>query len=398
MALWGKTVDTEARPKSLPMDSNSSYSREFVTATSKGWVMQPGVASAATGNDNTAADPEILVAIRNLSSTQLRSANLLSVDWTDGAYADAADFDLVLTFDEEITVTSAAATANNTITNKVFITLSELGATDMVQDNTVNCQFKSGSGTNTLTFRGRLNTTANGFLSFTDNFIHVNGTATMQADSETFSGILSETASAQGTDNSIVLDASSGASATVNGAITDTVTLVVDGVSGTIAANQVVTVNGAGGTPAASITSTNNAGTTDTDGSTDNSITVSAISGTTVTLSEPVSIADNINLLFSADAGEGIEQNSISMLIEGADGATSVIGTQAYRTGFGVDTQVGRVGMLELDGSSFIVNEDGNGGKFSAEAFTTDADGLVVETQAGSASGSASILKGVTTT
>jgi hypothetical protein len=398
MAIWGKTVDTEARPKSLPMDSNSSYSREFVTATSKGWVFQPGVASAATGNDNTSADPEILVAIRNLSSTQLRSANLLSIDWTDGAYADAADFDLVLTFDEEITVTSAAATANNTITNKVFITLSELGATDMVQDNTVNCQYKSGSGTNTLTFRGRLNTTANGFLSFTDNFIHVNGTATMQADSETFSGILSETASAQGTDNSIVLDASSGASATVNGAITDTVTLVVDGVSGTIAANQVVTVNGAGGTPAASITSTNNAGTSDTNGSTDNSITVSSVSGTTVTLSEPVSIANDINLLFSADAGEGIEQNSISMLIEGADGATSVIGTQAYRTGFGVDTQVGRVGMLELDGSSFIVNEDGNGGKFSAEAFTTDADGLVVETQAGSASGSASILKGVTTT
>ena len=50
MAIWGKTVDTEARPKSLPMDSNSSYSREFVTATSKGWVFQPGVASAATGN------------------------------------------------------------------------------------------------------------------------------------------------------------------------------------------------------------------------------------------------------------------------------------------------------------------------------------------------------------
>jgi hypothetical protein len=396
MAIWGKTSGSESRPKSLPMDSNSTYSREFVTANSKGWVFQPGTASAATGNDNASADPEILVAIRNLSVT-FKSGNLMSIDWTDGAYADAADFDLVLTFDEPITVTSAAATANNTITNKVYITLSELGATDMVQDNTVNAQYQSGSGTNTLTFRGRLNTTANGFLSFTDNFIHVNGTATMQSDSETFSGILSETDGGQA-DDSIVLDASSGASATVAGAITDTVTLVVDGVSGTIAVNQVVTVNGAGGTPAASITSTNNAGTSDTDGSTDNSITVSAISGTTVTLSEPVSIADNINLLFSADAGEGIEQNSISMLIEGADGATSVIGTQAYRTGFGVDTQVGRVGMLELDGSSFIVNEDGNGGKFSAEAFTTDADGLVVETQAGSASGSASILKGVTTT
>jgi hypothetical protein len=395
MAIWGKTSGSESRPKSLPMDSNSTYSREFVTANSKGWVFQPGTASAATGNDNASADPEILVAIRNLSVT-FKSGNLMSIDWTDGAYADAADFDLVLTFDEPITVTSAAATANNTITNKVYITLSELGGTDMVQDNTVNAQYQSGSGTNTLTFRGRLNTTANGFLSFTDNFIHVNGTATMQSDSETFSGILSETDGGQA-DDSIVLDASSGASATVAGAITDTVTLVVDGVSGTIAANQVVTVNGAGGTPAASITSTNNAGTSDTDGSTDNSITVSSVSGTTVTLSEPVSIANDINLLFSADAGEGIEQNSISMLVEGADGATSVIGTQAYRTGFGVDTQVGRVGLLETS-DDFLVNEDGTGDKFSAEAFTTDADGLVVETQAGSASGSASILKGVTTT
>ena len=395
MALWGKTVDTEARPKSLPNDSNSSYSREFVTATTKGWVFQPGVASAATGNDNASADPEILVAIRNLSSTQLRSANLLSIDWTDGAYADAADFDLVLTFDENITVTSAAATANNTITNKVFITLSELGATDMVQDNTVNCQFKSGSGTNILTFRGRLNTTANGFLSFTDNFMHVNGTATMQADSETFSGILSETSAVNGTDNSIVLDASSGASGTVNGALTASTTVVVDGVSGTIVAGQVVTVNGAGSTPAASITATEDS---DTGISTDNTLTITAVaSQTSFTVSEPITVANDINLLFSANAGEGIEQNSISLEIEGVDGATNVVGTQAYRTGFGVDTIVGRVGLLQ-DDDGFLVNEDGTGTSFSAEEFTTDADGLVTETQAGSASGSAEILKGVTTT
>jgi len=394
MAIWGKTVDTEARPKSLPMDSNSTYSREFVTATSKGWVFQPGVASAATGNDNTDADPEILVAIRNLSSTQLRSANLLSIDWTDGAKADASDFDLVLTFDEEITVTSAAATANNTITNKVFITLNEIGATDMVTDNTVNAQYYSGSGTNTLTFRGRLNTTDAGYLGFADNFIHVNGTATMQADSETFSGILSETASVQGTDNSIVLDASSGASGTVNGALTASTTVVVDDVSGTIAVGQVVTVNGAGGTPAASITATEDS---DTGISTDNTLTITAVaSQTSFTVSEPITVANDINLLFSADAGEGIEQNSISMAIEGADGATSVVGTQAYRTGFGVDTQVGRVGLLQ-DEDGLLVNEDGTGNKFSAKEFTTDADGLVLETKSGSASGSADILKGVTT-
>jgi len=392
MALWGKTVDTEARPKSLPMDSNSTYSREFVTATSKGWVMQPGTASAATGNDNASADPEILVAIRNLSSTQLRSANLLSIDWTDGAKADASDFDLVLSFDEAITVTSAAATANNTITNKVYITLSELGATDMVEDSQVKCQYYSGSGTNTLTFRGRLNTTDAGYLGFTDNFIHVNGTATMQADSETFSGILSETSAAQGTDNSIVLDASSGASGTTNGAVSSSTTITVDGVSGTIAVGQVVTVNGAGSAPAASISDADSA----TGISTDNTLTITAVaSQTSFTVSEPVTIANDINLLFSADAGEGIEQNSISMTIEGADGATSVVGTQAMRTGFGVDTLDGRIGMLE-DGSGKLQNETGADG-FAAEEFTVDADGLVLETKSGSASGSTTILKGVTT-
>ena len=394
MALWGKTVDTEARPKSLPMDSNSTYSREFVTATSKGWVMQPGTASAATGNDNASADPEILVAIRNLSSTQLRSANLLSIDWTDGAKADASDFDLVLSFDEAITVTSATATANNTITNKVYITLSELGATDMVEDSQVKAQYYSGSGTNTLTFRGRLNTTDAGYLGFTDNFIHVNGTATMQADSETFSGILSETSAAQGTDNSIVLDASSAASGTTNGAVSSSTTITVDGVSGTIAVGQVVTVNGAGSAPAASISDADSA----TGISTDNTLTITAVaSQTSFTVSEPVSIANDINLLFSADAGEGIEQNSISMTIEGADGATSVVGTTSMRTGFGVDTVDGRVGLLE-DADGFIENEDNSGGHFRPEEFTIDADGLVLEAKSGSASGSANILKGVTTT
>ena len=389
MAIWGKTSGSESRPKNLPMDSNSTYSREFVAATSKGWVMQPGVASAATGNDNASADPEILIAIRNLSVT-FKSGNLLSIDWTDGAYADASDFDLVLTFDEEITVTSAAATANQTITNKVYILLDELGGTDMVSNSTVACQYHSGTGTNQITFRGRRSSTDAGFLGFTDNFIHVNGTATMQSDSETFSGILSETDGGQA-DDSIVLDASSAASGTVNGALTASTTVVVDGVGGTIAVGQIVTVKGA----AASITA---AFDSDTGISTDNTLTITAVEDQTeFTVSEPITVADNINLLFSADAGEGIEQNSISMALEGADGATSVVGDQAYRTGFGVDTKIGRVGLLQ-DDDGFLVNEDGTGNRFSAEEFTTDADGLVLETKSGSASGSADILKGVTTT
>ena len=105
-------------------------------------------------------------------------------------------------------------------------------------------------------------------------------------------------------------------------------------------------------------------------------------------------------MLFSANAGEGIEMNTVSMALEGADGATSVVSSTAYRTGFGVDTFVGRVNMLEAGGgygSGKVINEtDGTSG-FAAESFTVDAAGLVSETQAGSASGSAEILKGVTT-
>ena len=391
MAIWGKTSGAESRPKSLPMDSNSGYSREFVTATSKGWVMQPGVASAATGNDNASADPEILVAIRNLSVT-FKSGNLMSIDWTDGAYADASDFDLILTFDENITFTSAAATANQTITNKAYILLDELGATDMVSNSTVACQYKSGTGTNTITFRGRRSSTDAGYLGFTDNFIHLNGTATMQSDGETFAGILSETDGGQ-SDDSIVLDGSDGTVATINGAITTaTASIVVDTVSGdTIVVGQVVTVKGG----AASIT--DDAG--DTGVSTDMTLTITAVaSQTAFTVSEAITVADNIVLNLQTNAGEGIEQNSISMALEGADGATSVVGESAYRTGFGLDTIVGRVAMLE-ENDQFIINEDGSGTKFSAEEFTTDVAGLVLdETKtAGSASGSAFILKGVTT-
>ena len=394
MAIWGKTSNAESRPKSLPMDSNSGYSREFVSATDKGWVMQPGVASAATGNDNASADPEILVAIRNLASVGLKSANLLSVDWTDGAYADAATFDLVLTFDEPITVTSAAWSGNQTVTNKAYILLDRLGATDMVSDNTVACMYYAGTGTNTITFRGTLQSAAAGYLGFVSSsaWIHTNGTATLQdSSSDGIAGFRLEQS-----DDTIVCDANttSSASGTTNGAVDDSTTITVDGVSGTIAVGQVVTVSGAGSAPAASITGEDS----DTGISTDNTLTITAVaSQTSFTVSERVTIADDINLLFSAGAGDNFVVEVIDMALEGADGATDVTGTQAYRTGFGVDTLVGRVSMLE-DGTGKVINEtDGTDG-FAAESFTVDAAGLVIESKSGSTSGSGSILNGVTTT
>ena len=401
MAIWGKVSNAESRPKSLPMDSNSSYSREFVTANAKGWVFQPGTASAATGNDNASADPEILVAIRNLSVTT-GSANLLSIDYTAAELADTGEFDLILSFDEPVSVTSAdiTATPNQTVTNKAYILLSRLGGTDMVEDSTVMCAYltaagaaaadgdRGGSGTNTLTFRGKLQSAAAGFLSFTDGFIHLNGTSTLKdPESGTLFGLRDETL-----DDSILLDGSDGTVATINGAITTaTTSIVVNTVSGsTIAVGQVVTVKGG----AASIT--DDAG--DTGVSTDMTLTITAVaSQTAFTVSEKIIVADDVILNLQTAAGDKVEVNAASVTLEGADGATDVTGTEAYRTGFGVDTQVGRVMMLEDDGSSFIVNEDDTGTVFSAEEFTTDAAGLIVVTQAGSASGSASILNGITT-
>jgi hypothetical protein len=401
MAIWGKVSNAESRPKSLPMDSNSSYSREFVTANAKGWVFQPGTASAATGNDNASADPEILVAIRNLSVTT-GSANLLSIDYTAAELADTGEFDLILSFDEPVSVTSAdiTATPNQTVTNKAYILLSRLGGTDMVEDSTVMCAYltaagaaaadgdRGGSGTNTLTFRGKLQSAAAGFLSFTDGFIHLNGTSTLKdPESGTLFGLRDETL-----DDSILLDGSDGTVATINGAITTaTTSIVVNTVGGsTIAVGQVVTVKSG----AASITDDSG----DTGVSTDMTLTITAVaSQTAFTVSEKITVADDVILNLQTAAGDKVEVNAASVTLEGADGATDVTGTEAYRTGFGVDTQVGRVMMLEDDGSSFIVNEDDTGTVFSAEEFTTDAAGLIVVTQAGSASGSASILNGITT-
>jgi hypothetical protein len=263
-----------------------------------------------------------------------------------------------------------------------------LGGADMAADSTVACMYVAGSGTNTITFRGTLQSADAGYLGFTDGYIHLNGTSTLKdPEGETLFGLRDETL-----DDSILLDGSDGTVATINGAITTaTTSIVVDTVGGdTIVVGQVVTVKGG----AASITDDSG----DTGVSTDGTLTITAVaSQTAFTVSEKVTVADGIILNLQTGSGSKVEVNAASVTLEGADGATDVTSSTAYRTGFGVDTQVGRVMMLEDDGSSFIVNEDGTGTVFSAEEFTTDAAGLIIVTQTGSASGSASIINGVTT-
>ena len=60
---------SEAKPSFLSeaADGSGDYAKESVTASNSGWIMKPG--SPATGNDNTAAQPEVLVCVRQLKDS-----------------------------------------------------------------------------------------------------------------------------------------------------------------------------------------------------------------------------------------------------------------------------------------------------------------------------------------
>jgi len=175
MSSWGKSTSAESRPKFLKGD-NSKYKKEDCFATTRGWEMKAGTASS--GNGNSSADSEVIVALGNLGVT-LGAANCLSADFTAGEYARGETFDIVLTFDEAITVTSAAWSADQVISNKLHFTILNYGPTDMVNDGAMQMQYFSGSGTNQLTFRGTIPSTAvaGGYLGDPDYSLTTDGSS-----------------------------------------------------------------------------------------------------------------------------------------------------------------------------------------------------------------------------
>ena len=409
MALWGKTTNSESRPKFLPVDSNaegSSGARENCIAQPGGWALSAGTASS--GNDNKGAQPEILVCIRGLGTSTLQGANVMSIDWTDGAYADAANFDITVTFDEKVTVTSAALSANQTVTNKAYILLSRVGATDMVQDNTIAAQYLSGSGTNQLVFRGKLQAAAAGFISFSglgqdagDDHVAIvlNGTATIvEEGGDNICKLRQESGTAESSDvgmggDGITLNSTSGAVATVNGALSGSTTLVVDTVTGTLAVGQKVIVKDA------SSSDISDAGGF-TDISQDHTLTITAVaSQTSVTVSEAITVANNVVLLALADAGEDMLTESLEMKFEGVDNATDITGL----TRTGGDSEV----VILLEDASNDTGSDKLVLNSTSGASTNANENILVEdktsdiamfSQVGTSSGTAKILAGVTTT
>lgn len=408
MGLWGTTTAFADKPKFLPDDANaagSTGSKEHAIAVAGGWGLSPGL--AASGNDNTDAMPEVLVCVRNISLA-MGNASVIGIDFAEGAVADTGTFDLIITFDEAVDITSAAWSANQTITNKAYVLLSRVGQTDMVEDSTVACMYFSGSGTNQLTFRGTVQTNAAaGYLAFNGQGVGDTGIgsaiifdgSSVLNDSEEGTSTLglrqeSGTAAAPTLGDSIILNGTSGAVATVNGALSQATTLVIDTVTGTLAVGQVITVKDL------------SAAITDADGatglSTDNTLTITAVaSQTSVTVSEPITVANNVILLAHADAGDEMIQDGLSLVLAGPTFATRSDVTSITRTG---DDQTVVAGILE-DATDGFVAGSSNAIVFDTEA--DDGDNILVEDSlsniatyvaTGSSSGTAYILNGVTVT
>ena len=428
MGLWGTTTAAEDKPKFLPVDSNASGSmgaRENAIAVAGGWGLSPGL--AASGNDNTNAQPEVLVCVRNIAEF-MGSASVIGIDWTDGTVGNVGTFDITVTFDEAVDITSAAWSANQTITNKAYILLSRIGKTDMVEDNTMACMYYEGSGSNQLVFRGTAATNAAaGFLAFNGEGVGETGIVTgiifdgsanlEEEDGNSAIGIRLEsgTAAAGTAGGSLIADGSACTSVTIAGALDQATAVVIDGLSGaTLVVGMVITVNGAGGSPAASIT--------DADGntaiSTNNTLTITAVaSQTSVTVSEPITVANDIVLLASTNGGDEIISDSVDFTVAGPLYATRSDIKTITRTG--ADDSVAlqlEVGTEDLDGIGGgqgdvfrLVQESGNAASNDSdgrneEGKTLNTDPYVVENslndnatflESGSTSGTANILKGV---
>ena len=122
MPLWGTAhASASNKPKFLPEDENSDYKKGDVYATNSGWVMQAG--TAASGNDNTSATPEVIVAIGDLagssSTTGLRAPTVTDIRFVVGTTAttdlsagtSSQTITAEITWDEGVTV----ATSNPTV-------------------------------------------------------------------------------------------------------------------------------------------------------------------------------------------------------------------------------------------------------------------------------------------
>ena len=182
MGLWGATDADESKPKNL-----TTAEKKEVFANTKGWVREAG--SSASGNDNTSANEEVLVAIGGLSSS-LGAADITEIEWITTTADKSAGFTLSarLRLNEPVNVVTTGGTPTLAVTN------GNQGAGSGRGPH--NLAYASGTGTNELVFSlaiaaANAATNADDVLSFGANPLALNSGTIKDAGTSTVSTITS---------------------------------------------------------------------------------------------------------------------------------------------------------------------------------------------------------------
>ena len=138
MPLWGATDSDESKPKNL-----TTAQKKQVFANASGWVLEAG--SALSGNDNTDADPEVLVAIGDLS-TSIGAADITEVEMvtTTADKSEGFTISVRVRYNEPVDVVTTGGTPTLAVTNSNDGTGSGRGPHSL--------SYASGTGTNELIF------------------------------------------------------------------------------------------------------------------------------------------------------------------------------------------------------------------------------------------------------
>jgi hypothetical protein len=185
MSLWGATDSDESKPKNL-----TTAEKKLVFANSSGWVLEAG--SSLSGNDNTSATPEVLVAIGELT-TSIGAADITEIEWITTTADKSAGFSLSVRarFNEAVDVDTSGGTPYLAVTNGNQGTGSGRGPH--------NLPYASGTGTNELVFTlaiaaANAATNADDVLSIGTNPMNLNSGTIKDAGTNTASTITSAVA------------------------------------------------------------------------------------------------------------------------------------------------------------------------------------------------------------
>ena len=177
MSLWGATDSDESKPKNL-----TTAEKLEVSASAKGWVREAG--SILSGNDNTSATPEVLVALRGLA-VKLGAADITEITFVTASFDKSAggNIDVLVRFNEAVDITG---------TPRVSITNGNQGTGTGRGPHLAN--YLSGTGTNEITFRctiaaANAATNADDVLVIGANAMALNGGTVKDAGTTTVSTI-----------------------------------------------------------------------------------------------------------------------------------------------------------------------------------------------------------------